>query len=218
MFTESIVSLSAGLLIHRTGRYLEIIRVGMAGTCLGTGLYINFDTESSLTKIILFQIAAGLGTGTLFFPPLLALQANVSQADTASATATYGFIRNLATAASIVVGGVVFQNSMTLRRPVLLAAGLSANETDRLAGTAAVANVLRIKDIPDPLHRKAVRDAFSWSLRNMWILYTGLAFVGVVASLFIRKRHLSKEHTETKTGLREKTTPPNRETPSGLTP
>jgi MFS family permease len=210
---ESIVSMSAGVIIHRTGRYLEIIRVGIAVTCVGTGLYIDFDTDSSLTKIILFQIAAGLGTGLLFFPPLIALQANVSQADTASATATFGFIRNLAAASSIVIGGVVFENGMTLRKPFLLAAGLSAADTDRFAGDSAVANVLLIKALPDPRHRRAVRDAFSWSLRNLWILYTCVAFVGVVASLFIRKQHLSKEHTETKTGIREKAA----SAPSGLT-
>jgi hypothetical protein len=136
MIMESVVSVMAGVIIHRTGRYLEIIRFGIAGTALGTGLYINLDTDSSLPKIILFQIATGFGTGMLFFPPLIALQANISQVDTASATATFGFIRNLATAASIVVGGVVFQNSMTLRIPVLRAAGLSANETDLRPVTA----------------------------------------------------------------------------------
>lgn len=56
----------------------------------------------------------------------------------------------------------------------------------------------------DPLQRQAVKQAFAWSIRNIWILYTALAAVGLVASAFIRKQELSKEHVETKTGLKEK--------------
>ncbi|KAH8705495.1 putative MFS transporter [Talaromyces proteolyticus] len=197
-----------GYLIHLTGRYVELLQFGNVMMTVGTGLYINFATESSLAKLILYQIVAGLGVGCLFTAPTIAMQANVSQSNTASATATLNFIRTLATAVSAVVGGVVFQNSMALRKPALLAAGLSANQTEAFAGEDATANVLLIESIADPVQRRAVRDAFSWSLRNLWIMYTCIAVISVVASMFVRKTHLSKdeEHTETKTGLtREKT-------------
>lgn len=206
MLTESFLSALAGVIIHRTGRYLELIRLGTAFTVVGTGLYISLSTTSSLAEIIGFQIVTGIGSGLLFSPPLIAMQSNVSQADTAAATATFGFVRNLATASSIVLGGVVFQNSMTLRKPSLRAAGLSPSLTERLAGADAAANVLVISTIPDlhPAQRTAIRDAFAWSLRIMWILYTGVAGLGLVASAFVSRRRLSKEHVETRTGIREK--------------
>jgi hypothetical protein len=180
---------------------------------LGTGLYIDLDATSSLGKIIGFQIVAGIGSGLLFSPPLIAVQSHVSQAQTAAATATVGFVRNLATASSIVIGGVLFQNSMTLRKPFLREAGLSPALTEQFAGPDAAANVLLLQTSSsslssspqlDPLQKQAVKDAFAWSLRNMWIVYTCVAAVGLVASLFISRRSLSKEHHETRTGIQER--------------
>jgi MFS family permease len=201
--TESLVSVVAGVVIHRTGRYKEIIWLGNALGLLGTGLYITLGTFTSVAKIVIYQIIAGLGTGLLFFPPLLALQNHVSQEDTSAATATFGLIRNLATSISIVVGGVVFQNSMTLQQPTLMAAGLPANLTADLAGVNAAANVFLIGTIQDPMQQLVVKNAFSESLRNIWILYTCVGALGLIASFFITQRSLNNEHTETKTGIRK---------------
>lgn len=208
VLTEAFCSAFVGILIHQTGRYREIIIFGSVLSAAGTGLYIDLKTETSLAKIVLYQIVTGLGTGCLFSAPIIALQVNVSQADTASATATLGFMRNMATAVSIVLGGVIFQNSMNLRKPTLRAAGLSANQTELFAGQSASASVFLLDSvITDPVQRRVVRDAWSWSLRNIWILYTCVGFVGVVASLFVSKVRLkNEEHVETKTGLGEKAT------------
>ena len=146
---------------------------------------------------------AGIGAGLLFEPPLIALQALVSQDDTATATATLGFVRNLATSFSIVIGGVIFQNGMRLRIPELRAANLSANVIQELSGGDAAAHVMIVGTISDPAQKLAVKQAFAWSLRNMWILYTCTSACGVIASVFIAKQVLSKVHVETKTGIKK---------------
>jgi hypothetical protein len=128
----------------------------------------------------------------------------ISQEDTAAATATFGFIRNLATSMSIVIGGVVFQNSMSLREAELLAAQLPQDLAMALAGPSATANVITIRDIKDPLQQLVVKEAFAESLRNMWILYTCMAACGLLASVFITKQVLSQEHTETETGIKRR--------------
>lgn len=199
--TESVMSVFVGIIIHKTGRYLEIIWLGNALTLLGMGLYIDLDTTTSLTKIIAYQIISGLGTGMLFFAPLLALQTNVSASHTAAATATFGFIRNLATSASVVVGGVIFQNQMTQQQSTLVAAGLPLNSTEAFSGGQAAANVLLIASIQDDVQRRVVQDAFSTSIHNIWFLYTALAAIGLLSCFFIKKNVMSKQHTETKTGL-----------------
>ncbi|PYH72313.1 MDR family MFS transporter [Aspergillus vadensis CBS 113365] len=204
VLTEAAFSLFSGLLIHRTGRYLEIIWAGTALVVLGVGLFTNYSATSSLGKIVGYQITAGMGCGMLFFPPLLALQSNITQANTASATATFGFIRNVAMAMSVVLGGVVFQNSMDMRQGGLKAAGLSSSLLAEFSGTEAAANVEAVRAVQDPTQRQAVADAYAWSLRNMWIMYACLAACGFVASVFITRQHLSEEHVETKTGLKEK--------------
>jgi hypothetical protein len=81
---------------------------------------------------------------------------------------------------------------------------LSSDLLDAFSAGKAAANVDLIRDITDPMQRAAVEQAFAWSLHNMWIMYCGVAGVGFLASLFIKHNHLSTEHTETKTGLKEK--------------
>jgi MFS family permease len=204
--TEAIMAVLTGLIIHRTGRYLELIYFGVALLIIGNGLFTLLSPTSSVAEIICFQIIAGIGGGPLFQTPLIALQADISQDDTATATATFGFVRNMANSLSVIIAGVLFQNSMNVRvaslaePPVNLPSGI----VEMLSGGAAAANVMLANTIEDPMHKSAVRDAYSWSVRNIWILYTCLAALAVVASLFIKKHHLREEHVETKTGLKKK--------------
>jgi hypothetical protein len=172
---------------------------------IGNGLLIRLDPFSSLGEIIGYQLICGAGAGLLFQTPIIAIQAMVSQDDTATATATLGFIRNMATACSIVIGGVVFQNSMGERKASLLATGMSETLANQMTGDSAEANIEYIKDIEDPAQLLAVREAFAWSMRNMWILYTCMSGLGVICSFFILRTRLREDHVETVTGLnREK--------------
>lgn len=201
--TESLMGIFAGVLIHRTGHYLELIRIGPVIMTVGSSLYILFSVSTSTSQIIGFQIFAGIGSGLLFEPPLLALQAFVPQHNVATASSTFGFIRNLATAMSIVIGGVIFQNSMDIRVDALSGPPLNlpSNITDLLSKGQAAANVIAVNLIQDPAQKMAVKEAYAWSLRNMWIFYVVISALCIVATGFIKKRVLSKEHVETKTGI-----------------
>lgn len=201
MITEACMGVLSGVIVNRTGRYLELIWVGLGVFTLGNGLYILLGANTSIASIIGFEIVSGIGAGLLFDPPLIAVQALVSQKDTATATSTLGFIRNLGTSLSILVGGVVFQNGMQLQKSDLEGHGLPAGLVANLTGIDAAANVMAIMQIPDEAQRLIVKEAFAWSLRNVWILCTCMAATGILASGLITKAVLSKEHTETKTGL-----------------
>ncbi|KAL8933684.1 MAG: hypothetical protein Q9211_005645, partial [Gyalolechia sp. 1 TL-2023] len=204
---QTVMGVFVGVVIHKSGRYLEVMWIGMVLMTVGFGLFIHLDAVSPLAQIVGFQVVAGLGSGLLFEPPLIALQAHTSQQNIASATATYGFTLNLATSASVVVGGALFQNGMQHRSSALQHAGLSAELIHRFSGGDAAANVLSIGTIPDPAQKFAVKEAFAWSLRNIWILYTCTSFLGLVASAFVDKRELSKDHEETVTGIKSAEAP-----------
>ncbi|RDW78290.1 hypothetical protein BP5796_06142 [Coleophoma crateriformis] len=203
IITQAIVGFLGGIFIHRTGRYLELMYVGSVLMAVGSGLYILFDANPSISHILGFQIAFGLGSGSLFQAPLIAIQALVSQSDTATATSTLGFARNLAAALSVVIAGVIFQNSMDTRinSLALPPINLPANVTALLSHGAAAANVAVVAIIQDPIQKLAVKEAFAGSFRNMWIFYTSLSGLAVVASMFVKKTVLSSIHVETKTGL-----------------
>jgi MFS family permease len=201
--SAALTGILVGVIIHRTGRYLECMIAGTLLLCLGTGLFISFSATTPLKQIIGFELVEGIGAGLLFEPPLIAIQSMVSQDDTATATSTFSFLRSIGTCLSVVIGGVVFQNSMQLRSSALQAAGLSEELVQHFSGKDAASNVMLIRTIADPAQQMAVKEAFAFSMRNMWILYTCVGAFGFVASLFVGKQTLKQEHTETITGLKK---------------
>ncbi|TKA24182.1 hypothetical protein B0A54_17611 [Friedmanniomyces endolithicus] len=202
---EGAFGILSGVIMHQTGRYREVMWAGVFLILIGTGLYISIGADTSIPKLVGFMIIGGSGCGLLFEAPVIAIQNTVSQADTATATAAFGMIRNIATSISIVLGGVIFQNSMDAQAERLRRAGLNPAVVAALTNGQAAANVEIIGTIENALQRDVVRHAFASSFRNMWIMYTCIAAVGLIAGAFIKQGHLSKEHTETRTGIQEMT-------------
>jgi hypothetical protein len=198
-FSLSFVSALTGVFIKKTGKYLPAIWFGMAVLVLGVGLFQDWDVTANWPKIILFQIIAGIGVGPNFQSPLLALQTLVAPRDIATATATFGFTRNLSTSISVVIGGVVFQNEMNKRSSTLVAA-LGQQTADLLSGGSAGASIGIVEQLP-PAQQAVARLAFFQSLQTMWILYVAFAGLGLLISLLIGNQKLSKDHTIVKTGL-----------------
>jgi hypothetical protein len=73
----SFMSIFTGVFIKKTGQYLPLIWFGMIMMTLGFGLFIDFDVNSPWSKIIVYQIIAGIGVGPNFQAPLIALQSLV---------------------------------------------------------------------------------------------------------------------------------------------
>lgn len=119
--------------------------------------------------------------------------------DIATATATFGFVRNLGSAISVVVGGVIFNNEIRTKQPEL-AAALGTQTAQMFSGGSAGANVRVIQSLPEA-QRAVARKAFADSLSKMWILYVAFAAAGLCVSLLVSRNMLDKQHEETKTGL-----------------
>jgi hypothetical protein len=192
-------SVATGVFIAKLGIFLPPIYFGFFLLTVGFGLFIDFDAHSSLTKIIIFQVIAGLGVGPMFQSPIIALQAHINPRDIGTATATLGFVRQLATAISVVIGEVVYQNQMQ-KKKAALTASLGAEVAERVTGGGAGANTRYIEQLPEE-QRDVVRVAFADSLQPMWIMYTCFAAAGFLVMFFIKRKQLTREHQETKTGL-----------------
>lgn len=200
--TGAVFGVLAGVVIHATGRFREIMWIGSLFLTLGFGLFISFDAYTSTAKVVGYLMIGGLGSGILFEAPLIAVQSQVEQQDVASATATLSFIRNIALAISTIVGGTIFQNSMTSRGAGLRAVGLPEDVLLKLDGEHAMANVMLPGTLENETWEIAAKAAFAYAMRNMWITYTVIAFLGLVASLFVSSAVLGTEHVETVTGIR----------------
>lgn len=196
----SFCSAIVGIFIKKTGQYLPAIWFGTVLLTIGVGLFIDLPSyRHSWARIITFQILAGIGAGPLFQSPLIALQTKIHPKDIATATATFGFTRQLSTSISVVLGGVIFQNGMHNRYEMLRAA-----VGDRTAAVFAEGGAGASTTIVGTLRqaeKAVVTKAYTDSLRIMWIFYVCIAAVGVLASLTIGKEKLSKLHEIQKTGL-----------------
>ncbi|KAJ8609922.1 hypothetical protein MRB53_038860 [Persea americana] len=181
---EAVTDVVSGVVISKTGRYREVIWVGVVAMTLGTGLYTMLWIDTPISHVIGIEIACGVGVALLFQAPMLAIQNTVKQEEVASASAALGFVRALSTATGVVIGGVVFQGSVGLRKN-----GSSGN--DLLAHAAM--NIGKAGD--------GVLPIYAWSVRNIFIFYACLSGVAVLASLFVKQGVMSEEHEETKTGI-----------------
>ena len=195
----TLFSLFTSIFIAKTGQYLPPIWFGLTLMTVGYGLFTNLRMNSGSAKIILYQIIAGIGVGPNFQAPLIALQSNIDPRDIAAATATFQFIRNLATSISIVVGGVVFQNEM-LKQSGKLVAALGPKVAQNLGGFSAGASTQVVDRLP-PAQRQVAREAFTQSLHYMWIMYVCFSATGLLCSFLIRRNKLTWQHKQTKTGL-----------------
>jgi MFS family permease len=169
IFVGAIAGVLCGVIIHRTGRFREIMWVGTALLCLGFGLFISMDANTTTAKVVGYQIIAGVGSGTLFAPPLIAVQSQVHQQDVATATSTLSFIRCLALTISVVIGGTIFMNTMDQEAASLAAAGLSRELLHDLSGENAMANVMVAGTVKNIGWENAIKEAFALATRNMWI-------------------------------------------------
>ncbi|KAI0021199.1 MFS general substrate transporter [Xylariomycetidae sp. FL0641] len=196
----SVVSAVTGIFMKKTGKYLPGIIFGMFFLTLGYGLFIDLGAEVNWAKLIIFQIIAGVGVGPNFQSPLIALQSGVGPQDIASATSTFQFLRQLATSISVVIGGVVFQNGMERQYPHLLAT-LGPELANQLSGGSAGGSVELVSHLTGE-QATIARTAYWNSLKDMWIMYTAFAAVGLLISPLVGQRQLSNQHTVHKTGLK----------------
>lgn len=194
-------STATGITMKKTGRFRELIIGGMSLMALGFGLFIDLKAYASWPRIIIYQLIAGVGIGPNFQAPLVAFQANIRPADMATATATFGFVRQLSTSMSVVLGTVIYQNMMSQQSAKLIAS-LGAETAAAVMASFGGSSKSLVKSLT-PSQREVVFGAYTHALNRMWIFYTAMACLGFVLALFICPRELTRNHTVQKTGLAE---------------
>lgn len=190
-----------GYVIRKTGTCVEIIQFGMVFMTLGYGLFIDFKSYVSWPRLILYQIIAGIGASPNYQAPIIAIQSSLKPSDITTATATYIFLRQLSTSVSIVLGGVIHQNDIN-HQASNLAAALGSKVASIFTDSFSGLNLENVSAL-HPSEQSVVLEAYTHAIRRVWIFYTCVSGVGLIASLFLRKNELSQEHQITKTGLEE---------------
>jgi hypothetical protein len=190
-----LISFLTGYVIEKTGRFLEVLQLGLFLMTLGVGLLISFTATKDVAKIIGFLIIVGIGFGPNFHAPLIALQTRIEEADIAAGTATFGFVRMVAGSIGVVVGQVVFQILMRSHLSSFTTAGIDSSLAKRLAGGEAISEANTIAKLPD-VQRNVVRQGMTSALRGTWIFYTVVSAVGLFVSFGIKRSQLKREGSE----------------------
>lgn len=193
--------------MRRTGRYRECIYLAVAALTLGTGLMIDFKTQTSWPEIVFAILIFGFGVGIGFQAPILALHALIEdEREVASATGMMIFLRTIGVAAFLVIFQSVFSNVVASQEPVIQAA-LPANVSLYFTHGNAAANIDKIGSPALDTHQRAVvKHAFQKGLQGMWIVGTALCGLLALLSLGIGNKKLTAEFADgPRTGLRQAT-------------
>jgi Na+/melibiose symporter-like transporter len=163
-------TMGGGAVTRKTGNYKILIVGGSLLMCLGCGLFILFEPRRNWPKIILLQVVAGLGAGTMFQSPMIALQSYLRQKDTAAAMAAFSFLRTLFTSMSQVIGTVLMQRTL----------GSSSTSL-----------------VPGGSNGAIDKNKYVEALHIMWAFYTAVAGLIIICSFFIKQRPKTEQPATT---------------------
>jgi len=115
--SQSTFSTLAGLYMSKFNRYGEIIWVGFGSWTLGGGLLVLADEHLHFGWIAFFLIIIGFGTGCVFQPTLVALQAHCPKAQRAVVTSNRNFLRSSGGAVGLAVSSAILANVLKSSLP-----------------------------------------------------------------------------------------------------
>ncbi|KAJ5591937.1 uncharacterized protein N7459_002306 [Penicillium hispanicum] len=195
-FTVAPSAIVVGILITVTGHYRWAIWLGWVISTVGLGLMCLIKVTTSTYGWILLNIVAGFGLGILFPSLGYAVQASARPENLSIAVAMFSFFRALGQAIGVAVGGVVFQNRMysnLLKYPAL--APMAKPYSQDASGLVQV-----IKAMEDGATKTHLKEAYTDSLRIVWIVCCAISGVALLFSLMTEAYDIDRA-METTQGL-----------------
>ncbi|KAH8744282.1 major facilitator superfamily-domain-containing protein [Diaporthe sp. PMI_573] len=193
------VAIISGQVLSRFGRYKPIHVFGFAVATLASGLYINFNRDSSLAKVVLYQIVAAIGGGCLLTTMLTAVQASHPPADMVAATSTWTFMQAFGGVWGLTIPAVIFNSQFDSRISTITSEAVR----ETLGGGDAYSHVSASYTTSlAPFLRTEVIEAYLGALKIVWVACLGFNALGAVLVLFEREITLS-ETVESDYGIKK---------------
>ncbi len=202
----------AGGFLAKYGKYKSIHLFSFFIATLASGLYIDLNANSSLAKIVIYQIIAGIGGGALLTTMLPSVQAANPPTDILAATSTWAFVRALGNIWGIAIPAAIFNNQMSSRVLSISAPAVRAV----LSGGDAYAYVSAkfIKSLSPHLQGEVI-GVYQSALKVVWEVCLVFNAVGFLMMFFEKEIKLrttvSSDHK-----LKEKTQTPDEEARGGI--
>ena len=178
---QSTVSTSAGYLISRRNRYIDVIWFGFGMWTLGAGLLILANDTIHIGLVCFFLMIVGSGTGCTFQPTLVALQAHCPKSQRAVVTSNRNFLRQGGAAVGLAVSSAIMANVLKASFPKRLQAlGENSFATPNLADYSAA-------------DQTVIKAAYAAASRAVFIWCTPLVGICFLLTAFIKDRGLIRK-------------------------
>lgn len=209
-FTVAPASIVVGLLISATGRFRWAVWSGWLMSVVGMGLLYLLKPSTSITAWLFLNLVPGLGLGMLFSSLGIGTQAAADPKDAAYAASMYTFSRSFGQSIGVAIGGAIFQSQFNLKLRAY--PELVQNATNLSRDASALVQIVKAMD-KGSAERVMIVDAYADSLKVVWVVMAGIAFIGLLASTLIEGLDVNVK-METKQGLEEKIISNSRSLPS----
>jgi hypothetical protein len=194
-------AITAGRLLSKFGRYRPIHHVGFALMVIGFGLLTLLKSNATTAQWVGYQLASAAGTGFILPVLLPAVQASLTEADTALSTSTWAFIRSFGLIWGATIPTAAFDN----RFNTLLYRIADPVIAEELATGSAYEHATKsfMDTITDPVTRAQVVSVYVDSLKTVWFVSMAFAVLAFLLVIIEKEVPLRKE-LETKFSMEEK--------------
>jgi MFS family permease len=179
--TQAITSTLAGLTMSRFNFYGYILWGGFGIWLCGSGLLIIADKNLHVGWLSFFLFLVGMGTGMVFQPTLVALQAQTPKMQRAVVTSNRNFLRSSGGAVGLAVSSAILANVLRSSLPEHLS---------YVANSTFAAPDLSTFDLQD---RDAIVSAYASASRAVFIFCCPLNAICLALCVFIKDHGLMRE-------------------------
>lgn len=195
-------AITAGGLLSKFGRYLAIQYAGFALMVVGFGLLTLLKADSTTAQWVGYQLAGAAGTG-LALPVLLpAVQASLTEEDTALSTSTWSFIRSF----GLIWGSTIPTAAFNNRYDELLYRITDPVIAQQLSRGKAYERATRtfMDTITNPVTHAQVTGVYIDAIKTVW--WVSMAFAGLGFLLVSLEKEIPlRKELDTKFSIQEKT-------------
>ncbi|WP_433385845.1 MDR family MFS transporter [Actinoplanes sp. CA-142083] len=171
----------AGQLITKFGKWKMYLVAGAIVMTGGMLLLSMIDAHTSVLTLSAYMLVLGIGVGMLMQNLVLAAQNDVPAAELGAATSALTFFRSMGGAIGVSALGAVLSNRVT---------SLFAEKFGAAAASAGDGKVPDLSTLP-PQVLSVIKDIYGEATSDLFLVGAPIAFLAIIAVLFIREKPLS---------------------------
>jgi MFS family permease len=193
-----VLAAAGGPLLSLWGKYKPMHIVGFALMTLGLGLCTLLDSKTPVVAWFIFQLIAASGVGIVVSTMLPAVQVKLHEDHTGVSAGSWAFLRGTGSLFGVAIPGAVFNLRFAQLLPSISSAAARSKLADGRAYSRASA---KFTEKFGPIAKTEIINAFTQSLKSVWILFAVLAGLGFCLAWF-EKQYKMRTSLDTAYGLK----------------